>query len=267
MPDYKALQRKKRGQINDEDLNVFTHFSEKELLDCLSSGDSITRTCAATIIGNRKSITSIPDLCKALKIEKALYPKIAISEALGEIGEPAIPFLIDMLGEIGNNQHKKLPDKSFEKWNYPLPRDIVARTIVKIGQTALPQLIDSLDRLNEKQITEAIDAIGFISFYSQDKTAWKALLQLLDLYKLNKIIVWKIIRSLQSFHELEVEQVLESQVLFNPEPAIRWEAIRSLTQITASSAPDCFCLAEKDNDARVKHAVKIARKRLLLKSL
>ena len=267
MTNLKALQRKKRGQIDDKELGGFNNYTDNELVEYLSSKDVITRTSAATILGNRKIPTAIPALCEILKIEKALYTKIAISGALGAMGESAIPSLIGFLGNIGNNQHRKLPDKLFEKWNYPLPRDIVARTIVKIGQTALPKLIDSLDGLNEKQITEAIDAIGFISFYSQDKTAWKVLLQLLDLYKLNKIIVWKIIRSLQSFPEVEVEQVLESQVLSNPEPAIRWEAIRSLTQITASSAPDCFHLAEKDNDARVKHAVKIARKRLLLKLL
>ena len=37
--------------------------------------------------------------------------------------------MVEYLGQIGNNQHKVLPTNGFNKKSYPLPRDIIARTL------------------------------------------------------------------------------------------------------------------------------------------
>ena len=63
---------------------------------------------------------------QALKTEKKLYPKIELSELLCSCGQPAIKALIKQLGKIGNNQHKQIPNKQFQKKSYPLPRDLAA---------------------------------------------------------------------------------------------------------------------------------------------
>jgi HEAT repeat protein len=73
------------------------------LRDLLNNNDPQKRTIGATIIGKRKCIDLIPSLCSALAKQKSLYPRIAISEALGEIGEPAVVSLISLLGKVGDN--------------------------------------------------------------------------------------------------------------------------------------------------------------------
>jgi HEAT repeat protein len=133
----KAAARTKRGQTSRQDDSLFSTLSNQELLDLINDVDAQKRTSAARLLGERKDTDAIPLLCERLKKETALYTRIAISEALGAIGDPAIPELIRLLGKVGNNQHHEVPKKGFYKKSYPLPRDIAARTIIKIGCSAL----------------------------------------------------------------------------------------------------------------------------------
>lgn len=73
--------------------------------------------------------------------------------------------MFEYLGKIGNNQHKVLPSNGFNKNNYPLPRDIIARTLAHMNEVILPELLDVLKSNNILAIREVIDAIGFICFY------------------------------------------------------------------------------------------------------
>ncbi|AOT72470.1 hypothetical protein [Geosporobacter ferrireducens] len=90
---------------------------------------------------------------------------------------------IEYLGKVGKNQYKELPDKPFDKNNYPLPRDIISRTICKVGIPALKHLRECLYTGSYEQILEAIDAIGFISFYEYDNS------------RQNDIIILKVCKS------------------------------------------------------------------------
>ena len=85
---------------------------------------------------------------------------MAISEALSQIGVPAISPLLDLLGEIGKNQETELPQKYFNKKSYPLVRDLAARTLVKIGKPATPYLIEVIENGTDYKAQQAIDAIG-----------------------------------------------------------------------------------------------------------
>ena len=141
----KNSELKKRGFIQDSEIPSNTSFSRTELLSFLNSNNPCERTIAAKIIARNHDSSFIEGLIKVLSIEKKLYPKIAISEALGCLGVRAVERCIPWLGKIGKNQHKILPKKPFKKNNYPLPRDIIARTICKSGAKALPILMKDID--------------------------------------------------------------------------------------------------------------------------
>ena len=220
--------KENRGFTTKSQNNIFAGKSDIELISLLKSNNSKDRTSSATILGQRKSQKAIFVLCKQLENEKALYSKIAICEALGKIGKPAINELIKYLSKIGNNQHKTLPKKRFNKCSYPLPRDIIARTICKIGDGALMDLNNILEGENKKQIYEAIDAIGFISFYSENKISFETLEKALQKYSDDEIIQWKIIRALSAFPSKKSEEILLDILKTSNKPELKWEAKRSM---------------------------------------
>src|SRR5450631_4162108 len=99
--EKRILDRKRRGQISPEDLKAYAEFSTEHLIKMLDESNSQKRTIAATILGNRIDNKSIITLCAYLKKENALYSRIAMSEALGKMGEASVPPLIKLLGQIG----------------------------------------------------------------------------------------------------------------------------------------------------------------------
>lgn len=224
-----------RGFVTEKEITDSSHLNSNQLMKMLQSKSPQDRTIASTLLGQKSDTTAIVPLCEALKTEKKLYSKIAISEALGSFGKDAVKKLTPLLGKIGNNQYRKLPAKPFNKTNYPLPRDIIARTITKVGVEALPFLMEILQKGLEEQISEAIDAIGYISYYSNDNSSLNSLWDCLENYKNNQIIVWKIIWSFQAFPDKKVISFLHDIKLSSESQQIRWEAERSLIQIESSS--------------------------------
>ena len=225
---YKAKQS--RGYVDQKTIRSYLGLSLSELTAFLKDPMAFKRTIAATILGVRKEVSSIPNLIEALSVESKLYSKIAISEALGKMGKEGVIQLIPFLGVIGKNQHVFLPHKPFLKNNYPLPRDIIARTITKIGREAVSLLMTQLDINNKKQLSEGIDAIGYISYYSHDTGAKNYLMELLK-QQSDDVIIWKIIRSLQSFSGSDVISLLETIINTSTVSTFVWEARRSLRQI------------------------------------
>ena len=111
----------KRGYSNTQIEERCNKLDEASLEKMLGSSTPQERTSAARVLGRRKHTASIQALSIALENEKSLYSKIAISEALGSMGIKAVPYLIGMLGKIGRNQYKQMPNELFKKTNYPLP--------------------------------------------------------------------------------------------------------------------------------------------------
>ncbi|MFH1288119.1 MAG: HEAT repeat domain-containing protein [bacterium] len=251
MKNKNQTAKGKRGYTTEAENNPFISKSDNELIYLLKSNNPKERTSAAIILGQKKAKKAISTLCEQLKNEKALYSKIAISEALGEIGKPAIDELIKYLGKIGTNQHKALPKNIFNKWSYPLPRDIIARTICKIGNSVLADLNKVLAKGNKKQIYEAVDAIGFISFYSEDRTSFEILEKLLQKYNDDEILKWKITRALSAFPSKESEKVLLNMLKTSKGPELKWEAIRSLGLI-CKKVPEELLIAKNDENNNIR---------------
>jgi hypothetical protein len=202
-------------------------FDEK--IELLQSKIPIDRTLGARLLANSKNGKTIGYLINALTVEKKLYPKIEISDSLVSCGQHSIKPLIEILGKVGTNQHKRVPVKEFKKDSYPLPRDIASRTLVRFGHDALNGLKKVLLGNNEKQLSEAIDAVGFICFYDLKHGIYKKLQSCFSKNSQNNLIRWKIIRAMSGFPESEL--FLQEQKLKIHHDRIEKEIERSLLLI------------------------------------
>jgi len=230
-------QLQNRGYVTDEKMNDYKSLNNDDLLDLLNSKNAAERTIAAKIIGERRISAFLPFLCESLKIEKKLYSRIAICEAIENFGINALNYLLPFVGKIGDNQHKKIDLVDLRKKSYPLPRDIVTRIIIRIGPAALPYLENIIETGTTEQKMEIIDAIGHIAF---NHDAYRSKNILLSAYNEsnNELIKWKIIRAFQSFGNEEIIIILEDLMKSNNE-IFREEAKRSLMQIKKRGARNC----------------------------
>jgi hypothetical protein len=80
------------------------------------------------------------------------------------------------------------------------------------------------------QILEAIDAIGFISYYEDDTTSLDDIMLLFIKYKDDSLMIWKLLRLLQAFRNEKVLELLRLYTTSSVEQH-KWEAKRSLEQI------------------------------------
>jgi HEAT repeat protein len=225
--DDKVLRS--RGLVSENEIKCNSSLEESEIISLLTSKEAYERTIAARLLVKYKTKENLELLINGLVKEKKLYTKIALSESISEFGSLASELLIKYLGKVGKNQHRELPDKEFLKNNYPLPRDIIARTIIRIEVDALPSLNECIISGEYIQKLEAVDAIGFISFYSKDDSSLNNLLLLLESSE-DEVLIWKILRALQSFNDSEVIKIL-SKYLESDIRQFAFEAKRSLKQI------------------------------------
>lgn len=200
------------------------------LAEKLKSPLPTERTAAARVLSKLKTDESALILSQALTKETKLYSKIAISESLGNLGIISLKYLLPLLGKIGTNQHKTITDEKFRKKSFPLPRDIVSRTITKIGEEALLSLEEFICNEDDSAVSEALDAYGFIIFYSKQKRDSSILIRLYHKTQ-NLLIKWKIIRALESFTDNESISLLETVLKDQNFKILHKEAERSLSQI------------------------------------
>jgi HEAT repeat protein len=267
--ENKRINREKRGQITPEDLKPYSNFPDTYLIELLDDDFPKKRTISAARLGRRQIISAVIPLASALKYEKALYSRIAISKALSEIGEPSIDPLIDLLGEIGNNQETELPQKYFNKKSYPLVRDMAARTLVKIGKPATLPLIRILKDEDSFKVQQAIDAVGGIAAKTSDERGLKSLISILQSYweGHDKVTSWKIVRALGGFRNCEdatgpLLMVIEYAREAEDDFPIVWESVRSLGQIGVENSQIMNLLLELSHhqNSEISKASKIAMK-------
>lgn len=259
--EKKIKERERRGQISAEELNPYAEFSTRQLIEMLNEENAKKRTIAATILGNRRDEKGIKLLCASLIDEKALYSRIAMSEALGKMGEEAVPPLIELLGLIGKNQEAQLPQTYFNKKSYPLARDMAARTLIKIGSPANPYLIRVIEEKDGFKTQQAIDALGGIAAKTDDKRGLPVLIESIKRYSNNKITLWKIVRALSGFkYSKEAVDPLLEILKVERERAICWEAVRSLGQIGISTdeVTDVLNELKGNNYPEIRKAVDVA---------
>lgn len=219
-------QLEERGFLPEKYEIKFDRYSLSEKLELLESKKPIERTLGARLLTTEKETKGVIEkLIISLTVEKKLYPKIEISRTLTSFGKQSVKALIQVLGEIGKNQHKEVPKKEFKKDNYPLPRDISSRALANIGIIALPELLDNLEKTDIKQLSEVIDAIGFICFYDYCSDTYKLLKKCYLENLESELIKWKIIRAFSRFPESESFLNAEKRNLQN---------VRLLTEIERS---------------------------------
>lgn len=251
--------RRKRGEIDDEYILQHKLLSTAQLIALVNNQNPQKRSVAANILGHRKDKECIAILCERLSKEKSLYTKIAISEALVQFGVFAIEELVQHIGKIGKNRHEELPTEFFKKKSYPLPRDIVIRTIIRMGKPALPYLQILLVNNRPGVLSEVVDAIGHISFYSKDRSLLDDLLTLFDYCGDDlEVLKWKVIRAFQSFPDQKVISLLERVLIESDIQVHKWEALRSLGQINTNQSRRIIQNYINDSDYTLAEAARMS---------
>jgi hypothetical protein len=224
----KTEQLANRGFVVSGTENEYPETTFDRRVFLLNSELPTDRTIGARLLARNSDLSAIDFLIEALINEKKLYSKIEICNSLVSFGKDAVIPLIGLLGIIGNNQYREIPEAGFKKNNYPLPRDIAGRIIVRIGIKAIPELLKVLGRGDLTKLSEAIDAIGFICFYEHQDNVCRLLIECFNRNLDNNLIQWKIFRALSAFPESE-PFLKEHQQLSNER--IRSEIERSLSLI------------------------------------
>jgi len=196
-----TTQLANRGFINNNIEHNYNNLLFNQKVDLLNSKLATDRTLGARLLSINREISAVDILINALKKEKKLYTKIEICNSLVTFGQHAVVPLINQLGKIGNNQYKQIPTQPFKKINYPLPRDIAARTLMRIGEKALPHLLPVLKSKNTLQLSEAIDVVGYICFYNYQPSVFNYIEECFMCNKQNPLIQWKLIRAMSAFPE------------------------------------------------------------------
>ena len=226
------LQR--RGYIEAKDVTPYHDHTTEALYTLLDSKEATERTIAVRLLTQRLGITDrnwALHLLTQLTKEKALYTKLETCQWLeggdAETAEAMIPYL----GMIGCNQHRVLPKRVSKKISYPLPRDIIARTLGKMRPTVLPTLMAVLGSDDVARISEALDAIGFMLFYhpeSQSLMHLATIERTMARYRHHDVILWKCVLCLSALWFAESIQTLEDVMTWGVDGVIVDEARRSI---------------------------------------
>ena len=229
---------RKRGFITIEDINKFQKCSNTELILLINSPNSVERSVTINLLSSRLCIENLDFvniLLERLCVEKCLYTKIEICNALEKGNIKTAEQMIQYLGCIGKNQHLYLPKKSSEKTSYPLPRDIIARSLGKMNVEILPVLFNVLNGNNQEKVSEVIDAIGFMLFYNPGYTneyLFDSIINTLNKYSGSDMILWKCVICLSSFRTQSSIETLNQVLNSNKNDTIKCEAKRSLKLIS-----------------------------------
>ena len=225
-------QLRNRGFVFDGDIILYKNYAENELLELLNDKEAYKRTIAIKLLSNYNNENYIKIFCEKLKTEKKLYTKIELCNVLEKYNEKAIPYLIPLLGTIGNNQHKKMEIVDINKKSYPLPRDIAGRILIRIGPKIFSELKKViLENKNTDQIMESIDVIGHITWNYRNYEMANVLVEYYNKIRGNEFIEWKIIRAFQSFNSKEIKTILEKIIKTHKNKIIIEEAKRSIKRI------------------------------------
>lgn len=138
--------------------------------------------------------------------EKALYTKIKICDILADGNELTIKRMIPYIGKIGANQHRTIPKRCSKKKSYPLPRDIIARTIAKMDSRYFDVILENINNQNDFVVAEIIDAVGWQIFYHQElaiEKNYQVILDTIKRYQNNEFMLWKLIICLSAFNQAE----------------------------------------------------------------
>lgn len=225
-------QLRNRGFAFEDDVTAYINCGEDELLALLRDENAFKRTISVRLLSEHPKEEYIPLFCEMLSSGERLYTKLELQRVLKSYGEKSIPYLIPLLGTIGKNHHKKVELIDLDKKSYPCPRDIVGMILIRVGPSVFSELEKLLaEDTNLKQIYEAIDIIGHITWNYRDFSMEKPLLAYYAKHKDNEFIRWKIVRAFQSFHSTEIREILGNIIRTDHNQVIAEEAKRSIDRI------------------------------------
>jgi len=196
-----AAQLESRGYVANGIESSYSTISFEQRIVLLKSKQATERTLGARFLIKQSDLQVINCLITALQVETKLYTRLEICNSLVSYGRAAVMPLITVLGTIGNNQHRIVPTADFKKVSYPLPRDLAARTLIRIGTVALPDLLTALNSTDIVQLSEAIDAIGFICFYDYQSAIAGELEDCFYRNSQSELVKWKIFCAMSAFPE------------------------------------------------------------------
>jgi len=195
----------KRGYINFIDITPYCNLNTQELFDLTKSSKATERTISYRLLCEQMDMNDpsfVTFLLECLSHETALYTRLEIAHHLENGFENTCKSMIFYLGKIGKNQYKEIPKRGSKKISYPLPRDLIARTIGKMSIIYLPILIEALNYVDILQLPELLDAIGFMIYYNDSNGSLEDLnkiIYIIETYFDNELIIWKSITCLSSF--------------------------------------------------------------------
>lgn len=196
---------RERGFLTNTDAEPFFLSSKEELLELLNDDVAVNRTAALFILRGFVAINDLDEiLLKMLVKEKALYTKLEICDILTTGNELTIKRMIPYIGIIRGNQYRTIPEKVSKKKSYPLPRDIIARTMAKMDPCYFAEILALLKHPEDRVVAEAIDAIGWQVFYHQELATaknYQEVLQAFIRYQDNELMKWKLITCLSGFDQ------------------------------------------------------------------
>lgn len=215
------LQRKQRGWIEENDLFNHKTNSRETLISMLHSQDACDRTIAAKLLPLDCETKDI--LLHSLMTETALYTRLAMTEKLEGGDSTTALKMIGFLGKIGKNQHR-VPIAPSKKKSFPLPRDLMARSLGRMNPELFPVLLASAEELPPLKLSELIDAIGYMAFYHPALATaqnYQRLLRIKNSYGHDPLIQWKCLICFSAFPQ--------SKDLLAQEDQFSMEAQRSLS--------------------------------------
>lgn len=201
----------KRGFASEEDIAELAVCSEDQLILLLHGESAVVRTAAAHHLSSQHGNVT-DELLVQLICEKCLYTRIAICECLERGNQETAGKMIPYLGKIGHNQYKKVPEKVSAKKSFPLPRDIIARTLGKMDASIFPVLTEVLESGDCEKTSEVLDAIGFMIFYHgqlADSQNARKICQIEINFPGNSLLIWKMLLCLSAFPLEETVVILE----------------------------------------------------------
>jgi len=230
----KLSELRTRGYIEDLSVSEYEQRTQEELLLHLNDSDAVVRSLAAKALRVHAAMDE-PKVAEALLNqlyrEKKLYTRLEITASLEQGGILTAKHMTRFLGKIGTNQYHELPERPSKKTSYPLPRDIIARSLGRMNVSIAPVLFDVLENGSMLQRLEVLDAIGFLFFYHKDAGSSVYAQRILDIarrYQDIALIQWKSIQCLTAFPCEESEKFLEMVITKKEHPCLVEEAKRSL---------------------------------------
>ncbi|MFD1410072.1 hypothetical protein [Lapidilactobacillus gannanensis] len=207
--------------------------NQAELLKMISAADAVTRTAAARIIRQKQSL-DVPltlALLAQLQLEDKLYPKIEICQTLQTGDAAVIKLMLPLVGKIGHNQLISWRQcTTSKKISYPLPRDIIARTLARVSADYFSDILVFFENnATEAEQMELLDTLGFKCFYSPTLASAENLRRIyLSLKKPlgDNLLTWKFVTLLSAFDNALSQQIMAT-LSEQTRPLIQTELQRS----------------------------------------